>query len=239
MAAHLDDGGRGERLRASLVIAVIGPPNVGKSSLVNLLAQRDVAIVTPLAGTTRDVIEVQLDLGGLPVTLLDTAGLRDAGDPIEAEGIARARRRAETADLRLYLVDASAQHNQVEADDATLVVVNKLDRRPSYQVPSDAVGISCQTGAGINQLIAVLTERASRLLVTSEAPMLTRARHRQAVTEAHDALARFEAAVAGGDELALMAEDIRLATRAIGRITGDVGVEEVLDRIFSTFCIGK
>lgn len=239
MAAHLDDGGCGERLRAGLVIAVIGPPNVGKSSLVNLLAQRDVAIVTPLAGTTRDVIEVQLDLGGLPVTLLDTAGLRDAGDPIEAEGIARARRRAEAADLRLYVVDAEAEDGPAEADVGTLVVVNKLDRCPTFRVPPDWIGISCRTGAGVNELIAVLAERASRLLATGDAPVLTRARHRQAVAEAYDALARFEAACAGGKELALMAEDIRLATRAIGRITGDVGVEEVLDRIFATFCIGK
>ena len=240
MAAHLADGHRGERLRAGVTVAVIGAPNVGKSSLVNLLARRDVAIVTPHAGTTRDVIEVQLDLDGLPVILLDTAGLRDTEDLFEADGIARARRRAETADLRLHILDATAPETTLaDFDEATLLVVNKIDLVPASRLPAGAIGLSCKTGTGVGELLAVLTNRARRLLGTGETPLLTRARHREAVQAAAAALDRFLEGAAAGAELALLAEDLRLAARAVGRITGTVGVEDVLDRIFATFCIGK
>ncbi len=236
MAAHLADDGRGERLRAGVTVAVIGPPNVGKSTLVNLLARRDVAIVTPLPGTTRDVIEVQLDLEGIPVTLLDTAGLRETDDPIEAEGIARALRRAEQADLRLHVVEAGTAAATVpDTDDRTIVLLNKADLAP------DAAGlaISCHTGSGIAAMLAILQERARRLVGTGDTPLLTRARHREALRAAQSSLARFTTLAASGGELALLAEELRLAARAVGRITGAVGVEDVLDRIFSTFCIGK
>lgn len=240
MAAHLADGHRGERLRAGVVVAVIGPPNVGKSSLVNLLARRDVAIVTPHAGTTRDVIEAQLDLDGLPVTLLDTAGLRATEDPIEAEGIARAKRRAETADLRLYVLDASAREREAPPmNESVLLVANKRDLAPGTPLPAGAIGLSCRTGEGVPELLALLTERVRGLVGTGEAPLLTRARHREVVQSASAALDRFLEGAASGAELVLLAEDLRLATRAIGRITGAVGVEDVLDRIFATFCIGK
>jgi tRNA modification GTPase len=239
MAAHLADGHRGERLRAGVTIAVIGAPNVGKSSLVNLLARREVAIVTPIAGTTRDVIEVQLDLAGVPVTLLDTAGLRESSDPIEREGIARAKRRAEAADLRVLVVDAAASELPQAADEQALLVVNKTDLAPGRVLPAGAVGISCQSGEGIADLLGGLAERAGRLVPEGDAALLTRARHRDAVEEARAALARFQDGAASGAELALLAEDLRLAARAIGRITGAVGVEDVLDRIFATFCIGK
>ena len=238
MRRHLADGGRGERLRAGLTVAVIGAPNVGKSSLVNLLAGRDVAIVTAAAGTTRDVLEVQLDLGGVPVTLLDTAGLRETDDPVEAEGVARARRRAAQADLRVRVVEAGSEP-EIETDPATILVANKVDLRPEARTAPGAPAISCRTGAGIDGLLALLTARAADLAGTGDAPLLTRARHRQAVGEAAAALERCVGQIDRGVELALPAEDLRLAAKAVGGITGAVGVEDVLDRIFATFCIGK
>ena len=238
MRDHLADDRRGERLRAGVAVAVIGAPNVGKSSLVNLLARREVAIVTPVAGTTRDVIEVQLDLGGVPVTLLDTAGLRETDDPVEAEGVARARQRAAEADLRLLVTEAGTAAD-VSADDTTLLVVNKIDAAPAAAVPAGGLAISCRTGAGLEVLLATLTARVGTLAGVGDAPHLTRARHRQAVADAVQALARFLLRADEGAELALLAEDLRLAARAAGGITGVVGVEDVLDRIFATFCIGK
>jgi tRNA modification GTPase len=238
MRDHLADDRRGERLRAGVAVAVIGAPNVGKSSLVNLLARREVAIVTPVAGTTRDVIEVQLDLGGVPVTLLDTAGLRETDDPVEAEGVARARRRAAEADFRL-LVTETGTAADASADETTLLVVNKIDAAPAAAVPDGGLAISCRTGAGLEVLLATLTARMGRLAGVGDMPLLTRARHRQAVADAVQALARFLLRADEGAELALLAEDLRLAARAVGGITGAVGVEDVLERIFATFCIGK
>jgi tRNA modification GTPase len=247
IAAHLADGHRGERLRAGVTIAVVGPPNAGKSSLVNRLARRDVAIVTPLPGTTRDVLEVHLDLAGYPVTLLDTAGLREAADLIEAEGVRRARTRAEQADLRLIMFDGATWPDLDPAtlamvDEVAVLVVNKCDLTV---LPEDlsvegraALPVSCLTGAGITALLEALAERAKGLLATGNEPLLTRARHRAALQEAVEALARFSAAPEH-TEMALLAEDLRLATRALGRITGLVAVEDVLDRIFAEFCIGK
>jgi tRNA modification GTPase len=237
MEAHLADGRCGERLRAGVTIAVTGAPNVGKSSLVNLLARRDVAIVTPIPGTTRDVLEVQLDLDGLPVTLLDTAGLRETQDPVEAEGVARARRRSEAADLRLRMFDAADP--PPVSDGADLLVANKIDLLPGRPLPPDVIGISCSSGAGIADLLEALTSRVRASMTVGDAPLLTRARHREAVEEACRALARFLVGVEAQGELALLAEDLRLAARAVGRITGAIGVEDVLDRIFATFCIGK
>lgn len=238
MAAHLADGRRGERLRAGVTVAVVGAPNVGKSSLVNLLARRDVAIVAPAPGTTRDVLEVQLDLDGLPVTLLDTAGLRETDDPVEAEGVARARCRAAAADLRLRVVDAAAAGDEgpeARGDPATLVVANKIDLAAAPPLPPGVVPLSCRTGAGVDRLLAALVERVRGDVPGGDAPVLTRARHRDAVEAALGCLDRLGQA----GELALAAEDLRLAARAIGGITGAVGVEDVLDRVFATFCVGK
>jgi tRNA modification GTPase len=238
IAAHLADAGRGERLRAGVTVAVIGAPNVGKSSLVNLLARREVAIVTAIPGTTRDVIEVQLDLDGVLVTLLDTAGLRPTADPIEAEGVARARQRAAQAELRLRVVEPDGPFDPARTDD-TILVVNKIDTAPGVALPDGAVAISCRTGAGIAGLTRAVALRAADLVAAGEGPPLTRARHRTAVAAAEAALGRVATLAAGGGELALVAEDLRLAARAVGGITGAVGVEDVLDRIFATFCIGK
>ncbi|HEX5077786.1 MAG TPA: tRNA uridine-5-carboxymethylaminomethyl(34) synthesis GTPase MnmE, partial [Geminicoccaceae bacterium] len=247
MAAHVDDARRGERLREGLTVAVVGPPNAGKSSLINRLAQRDVAIVTPEPGTTRDVLEVHLDLAGYPVTLLDTAGLREATGGAEAEGVRRARQRAAEADLRLALFDGARwpaldRETLALLDEDTVVAVNKADLGllPGNVAIAGrrAQRLSCRTGEGLDRLLAQLAGSARERLDSRAAPLLTRARHRAAVQAALAALGRI-ATLPPDTELALLAEDLRLAVRAIGRITGRVGVEDLLDRIFGEFCIGK
>lgn len=245
MQAHLDDGHRGERLRDGLHIAIIGPPNAGKSSLLNALARRDAAIVSDIAGTTRDVVDVHLDLGGYPVVLADTAGLREAAETVESEGIRRARARAKQADLRLAVFDGAAwptldSHTLSLVDDSALVVVNKADLGTVPDAPTvndrPALALSVKTGRGVDDLLDRLTRLvADRLSGGAAAPALTRARHRAALAECVEALGRAQAADLG--ELA--AEDLRLAVRALGRITGRVEVDELLDVIFRDFCIGK
>ena len=237
IAAHLDDGRRGERLRAGVHLALLGRPNAGKSTLLNLLAGRDAAIVSETAGTTRDVIEVHLDLGGVPVIVADTAGLRDSADAVEREGVRRAAARADWPDV-------PADLRALAADGRALVLVNKADLAPVETVedlgPAPVLALSARTGAGVEVFLSVLTAKVRDLAVAgagaSAAP--TRARHRHALEEARTALA---AALDGwstrGPEL--VAEDLRLAARAIGRITGRVDVEDLLDVIFAEFCIGK
>lgn len=242
IAAHLADR-RGERLREGLHIAIIGPPNAGKSSLLNLLARRDAAIVSETAGTTRDVIEVHLDLGGWPVVLADTAGLRESGDAIEQEGVRRARARAASADLRVLVLDATgdwrfARDKLVAGterwdDTRDIVVVNKIDRAPVDH--ATVVPVSALSGDGLPELLARIERAAEALMQESGAPPLTRARHREALVECQASLARALTA----PEIALAAEDVRLAMRALGRITGTVRIDELLDIIFRDFCIGK
>lgn len=242
--AHLDDGHRGERVRDGLHVAVIGPPNAGKSSLVNALARRDAAIVSATAGTTRDVIEVHLDLGGYPVVLADTAGLREAAEDIEAEGIRRALARAEAADLKIAVFDG-ARWPDLDAptaalvDEATLTVVNKVDLCPQVGpfpvAGQEAMGLSVATGKGLDILLFALEAEVRGRLESRGAPALTRRRHRHALEDCVSALDR--ALIAPGVDL--MAEDLRLAVRALGRITGRVDVEDLLDIIFRDFCIGK
>ena len=243
MTRHLDDSRRGERLRQGLDIAIVGPPNAGKSSLLNLLARRDAAIVSDIAGTTRDVIEVAMDLGGYPVMLADTAGLREAGDRIEQEGVRRAWRRAESADLRIAVFDGRDEAGfRVAAgivDAATLVVLNKADRGPAaFTVPPPHLGcfaVSVTEGEGVEALLTALERILRDRIGLTETPTLTRARHREAVGAAVAALHR-----AGTATLPeLRAEDLRIAARALGRITGRVDVEDLLDVIFRDFCIGK
>ncbi|MBU6296752.1 MAG: tRNA uridine-5-carboxymethylaminomethyl(34) synthesis GTPase MnmE [Alphaproteobacteria bacterium] len=239
IGAHLNDARRGELVREGLFLTVIGPPNAGKSSLVNALAGRDVAIVSETAGTTRDVIEVRLDLGGYAVILADTAGLRAAAEAVEAEGVRRALARAEAADLVLLLLDGSdASFADFLPKDmvkkSLLTVWNKADLPwPSRR---DGLALSLKTGEGLEAVIAAIAAKAKeRLESAGDAPMLTRPRHRQALAEAVDALGRAMAA----QEPELFAEDLRLALRSIGRITGRVDVEDLLDVIFRDFCIGK
>ena len=242
IATHLDDR-RGERLREGVHIAIIGPPNAGKSSLLNLLARRDAAIVSETAGTTRDVIEVHLDLGGWPVVLADTAGLRVSADAIEQEGVRRARERAASADLRVLVLDATGGWTQeMQALTAAterwdpardIVVVNKSDLAAVEGI--GVVAVSAATGAGLPELLGRLEKSTAMLMEEGAAPPLTRSRHREALVEAQAALGR--ALVA--PEIALAAEDLRLAMRALGRITGTVRIDELLDVIFRDFCIGK
>lgn len=236
MRAHLDDGRRGERLRDGIRIAIIGAPNAGKSSLMNALAQRNVAIVSEEAGTTRDVIETHLDLGGYPVILADTAGLRLTHNKIEAEGIRRAEEVARRADLKIALFDGTLGMQDAETrkliDDDTVVAYTKADIGP---VHLDALNISAATGEGIDVLLKILAQKAVEAFKQSGGPVITRERHRLALEDAAVALKR--ALFAPLPELA--AEDLRLALRAIGSITGKVHVEDLLDRIFRDFCIGK
>ena len=244
IALHLAER-RGERLRDGLSLAIVGPPNAGKSSLLNWLVRRDAAIVSATAGTTRDVIEVHLDLGGWPVVVADTAGLRRAtGDGIEEEGLRRARERAEAADLRLVVVDAGHWPN-VDAETASLldersvVLVNKVDLTEVSvrQTPggAPAYAVSVKTGEGLSEVLAVLEDRLAGELAP-EGASLTRARHRFALEESQEELGR---ALIAGAEVELAAENLRLASRALGRITGRVDVEDILDLVFAEFCIGK
>lgn len=241
LVAHLADGHRGERLREGFRVAVIGPPNSGKSSLVNLLAQRDAAIVSSSPGTTRDVIEVQLDLGGWPVTIADTAGIRDATDAIEQEGIRRAIHWAESAAFTIFLADLTSCQESGYPVGATpsLRVWNKADLAPARGQTLAADGesvISCRTGMGIDAFLEkVMAEIARAGRPSGDGLALTRARHREALSRAAEALQK--ASKSRSPELA--AEELRVAVNALGRITGRVDVEDVLDKIFSTFCIGK
>jgi tRNA modification GTPase len=253
IGAALADGGRGERLRDGLVVAIAGPPNAGKSTLLNRLARREAAIVSPHPGTTRDVIEVHLDLGGYPVTLLDTAGIRDSDDPVEQEGVRRASARAAAADLVLWVTDASAngtasrfeEERQLISD--TWMVNNKSD------LAVDKLGINCESssdtsaarfvisakdGTGMEGLLATLSAYAKDYFAATETALVTRARHRRALEETSAALDRALAqGAAGGEEL--IAEELRSAATTLGRLTGRVDVEDVLDVIFREFCIGK
>ncbi len=227
--AHIASSARGERLREGLVFAIVGAPNVGKSSLLNALARRDVAIVSPLPGTTRDALDVPVDLGGVKVTLVDTAGLRETDDAVEGEGVRRARARAESADLILCVVESTAPEPVVGSG---LVVVTKVDLAAA---PEGWLGVSALTGEGMAALEARLAEEAARLTCSGADPVFTRARHRAAL---RDAVSFIEAAL-DCDLPELRAEELRLAVQALGRITGAVDAESILDDVFSAFCIGK
>ena len=235
---HLADR-RGERLRDGFRVVIVGAPNAGKSSLLNALARRDVAIVSEEAGTTRDIIEVHLDLDGLPVILTDTAGLREASGKVEVEGIRRALARVEAADLVVWLIDAKKPVSAPPEPLARgrvpfLAVRNKIDLAPVGA--AEGISLSAKTGEGIDTLVAELKARAREALVAgAESPAVTRARHRAELEGALAALERSR--TAGPPEL--KAEELRIAARHLGRLTGNIDVEEVLGAIFSEFCIGK
>ncbi len=240
MTRHLQDGGRGERLREGLVFAIVGPPNVGKSTLINAISERAVAIVAQTAGTTRDILEARVVLGGVPVTLLDTAGLRETDDPIEAEGVRRARERAAAADLVIAVADASLLGSDVSGSGIDispgaerLEIFNKVDR--AAPTMTARMAISALTGQGMAALRDRLADIARRLTSRSGPPPLTRARHRAAVGEALACVI----AAANAPLAELRGEDLRLAMRSLGRLTGEVGVEDILDSVFGQFCIGK
>jgi tRNA modification GTPase len=256
----LDDGRRGERLRDGLSVAVIGSPNAGKSSLINILARREAAIVTAVPGTTRDVIEVHLDLEGYPLILADTAGLRATEDVVESEGVRRARARAEEADLRLMMIEAQAAPRLPEdlvglQKAGDFLLLNKIDllspghgRILDGEIDAGKVqgaveglkvfAVSLNDRRGIELVLAALAEEARLRLQGAELSVVTRARHRRALEECVEALARF-AEVPLHRTPELVAEDVRMAARALGRVTGHVDVEEVLGALFAEFCIGK
>lgn len=242
----LRDARRGERLRDGVTVAVVGVPNAGKSSLVNWIAQRDVAIVSELPGTTRDLIEVNLDLGGYPVVLVDTAGLRDAENVVEQEGIERARRRAASADIKLVLFPGNEPPHPESialADGNAIVVLTKADltgdRPEGPNDPrvnwGDAVRISTVTGSGMDELLSCLRQRVEAVIGSVDTPIPTRERHRHLLEACSDALSA--GLVAPLPEL--VADDLRVAGDMLGRITGRIDVEEMLDSVFRDFCIGK
>ncbi len=242
IGATLRGSATAERLRDGVRIAVVGPPNAGKSSLVNLIARRDVAIVTEHAGTTRDVIEVDLDLGGYPATLLDTAGLRDAADPVEAIGVERARRAAGEADVVVAVLDALSSPAPVawpDPGERPLVrVVNKVDRLGDRPAPAADVRLSALTGEGLEELVERLKTVVAGMLAPAESAVVARSRQREALEGCRRALDRAGSLGADGP-LVLVAEELRLAGDALGRLTGAIDVEDVLDNVFGTFCIGK
>ena len=243
--------GRSERLREGLVVAISGPPNVGKSTLINQLARREVAIVSPHAGTTRDVIEVQLDLDGYPVTVIDTAGIRETVDPVEQEGVRRARRRAAEADLVLWMIDAEHQAGAWAADAPAWVVRNKvdLDAANGARLPAPAGSwreaaaggtgfeISASRGDGIPELIAALVAFARDYFGSRETALIGRERQRKLLREAAHSLQRSISVMGQGEELA--AEELRAAADSLGRLLGRVDVEDIFDVIFREFCVGK
>lgn len=254
LEAALGDAGRLKLVREGFRIAILGPPNAGKSSLMNRLARREAAIVSPIAGTTRDVVEVRLVLAGYPVWVADTAGLREASDAIEAEGVRRALARAEEADLRIWVSDASGDDVSRETSGGPkrsrlgdvrpgdLTVLNKADligSAPSLAGSEDVFVVSAQTGAGLDGLERRLAQVVRERLDADEAPLVTRARHRDLVEEALAAVERALEAARIGIGAELVSEDLRLAARALGRITGSIDAEDLLDRIFSQFCVGK
>ena len=239
IAAALRDGRRGERLREGFTVVLAGAPNAGKSTLLNALSRRDVAIVSAIPGTTRDAIEVRLDLGGLPVILVDTAGLRETAEPVEAEGILRTRARIAAADLVVVLVPPDEPAPDLGITEIPhLLVKTKADLFAGLLPPSDgtALAVSAQTGFGLEALLDAVQAAAEDGLGQGDA-LITQARHRAALESCLGHLDRLLAGTGALPELA--AEDLRLAVRALGEVAGHVGVEDVLDRLFAGFCIGK
>jgi tRNA modification GTPase len=254
IATVLADAHRGERLREGLTVAIAGPPNAGKSTLFNYLARREAAIVSPYPGTTRDVLEIHLDLDGYPLTVLDTAGIRQASDPVEKEGVERAKARASAADLVLWIVDASepaaaeVSPGAGSRNGTRWLVRNKADLIDSGLERTGESGsdprfartflASARTGAGLDALVGALTRHTGEVLGEGEPALVTRQRHRHALQEAVDALDRaLHPSLAGNEDL--LAEELRLAATALGRLVGRVDVEDILDVIFRDFCIGK
>ncbi len=242
---HLADGGRGERVREGLSVAIVGAPNAGKSSLLNALARREAAIVSPQPGTTRDIIDVALDIAGYPVVLSDTAGIRRGGDGIEIEGMRRARAAAARADLKLVVVDGSHwpgidEETSVLIDDDSIVVVSKADLIEAGGAATEIGGgraefTSTLTGQGLAELAGRIGAEIETRWGLREAPALTRVRHRLGLVACRDALRRLNDAAA----VETAAEELRAAAAALGRITGRIDVEEMLGAVFRDFCIGK
>ncbi|MFT4278739.1 MAG: tRNA uridine-5-carboxymethylaminomethyl(34) synthesis GTPase MnmE [Rhodopseudomonas sp.] len=241
IAEVLAEQGRAEKLRDGMVVAIAGRPNVGKSTLINRLARREVAIVSPYAGTTRDVIEVQLDLDGYPVTVIDTAGLRDSDDPVEQEGMRRARSRAAAADLVLWLSTAADAADPDVTGTEVWRIRNKIDLAteadsPAFSSPEPGFRISAATGEGFSDLLREMTRFAAQYFGSAEAGLITRDRHRLLLADAAGALNRSLTPMLAEE---IVAEELRMAAHSLGRLLGRVDVEDVLGEIFGRFCIGK
>lgn len=243
----LDDGGLGEKVRDGFRIALVGAPNAGKSSLLNRLSGREAAIVTPVAGTTRDTIEVRLNIHGQLVYLIDTAGLRDSEDLIEAEGVRRARMAAETADLRLLVWDSSDTSSDLDRlagqtlKAGDLILANKSDLGGSVMrdVSRETLSVSAQSGEGLDRLTERLGELISRRVAGRPPPLITRRRHRERLAIAARHLSAASGILERQGQAELAAEELRLASRALSGLVGEIGVEDVLGEVFSQFCIGK
>ena len=243
MALFLDDQHKGERLRDGLRIAVVGPPNAGKSTLINWLADREVAIVSRHAGTTRDVIEVHLDLGGYPVVVADTAGLRVGGDEVEIEGMRRARDWAGRADLRVLVLDAAAKGlgdpDGLGLGGGDLVLINKIDLVDRVPDWPGSFAVSMARGDGLVAALERLTTLAREMMDVGGQPVMTRARHRAALLGCRESVERALIGLNAGVSPEIAAEDLRVAADDLGRVTGRVDVEALLDVVFRDFCIGK
>jgi tRNA modification GTPase len=224
-----------QRLRDGFTVVIAGPPNAGKSTLMNALAGRDVAIVSAIPGTTRDLIEVFLDLRGYPVILVDTAGIHESRDPIEREGVSRARRRAESADLTLWLNEGEGRAPGFSSP--VLTVRTKIDLEAGSPQGTADLAISAKTGAGVDRLLDAIAELAEERMSSGEPALLTLERHRRAFFDARQALASTLQPGASAPEL--IAEDLRRAASAMDRVVGRIGVEEVLGEIFARLCVGK
>jgi len=246
MEASLQDNKVGQIIRDGFKIAIIGPPNVGKSSLLNYLSNRDVAIVSEIAGTTRDVIETHLNINGYPVIISDTAGIRDANDEIEKKGIKLSLKKADESDLNIIIIEAKSKENSAFLDkyinEKTLLVVNKIDKESDI-IPSDLkelnpILISIKNQKNIDVLINLIKDKIKSRFLGSENVLITRERHRENLEDCLKNLKNFKNKNDIND-FDKAAEDLRLATRSLGKITGKVDVEEILDSIFNDFCIGK
>ena len=239
----LNDGRRGEILREGFRVAVIGPPNAGKSTLVNWLSKRPVSIISEQPGTTRDVLEASLDLGGYPVIIADTAGLRASTDPIENEGIKRAQEWAKTANSRLILLEPSTEAGFLERlkpnPECDLVVLNKIDLLPRDFKKEETLAISLKDEIGLDKLLNGLKKIVSKSMVGQELPVITRTRHREALQRCLNSIKSAKTALLLGEEPEIVAEELRAATKSLGRVVGAVDVEDLLDVVFGDFCIGK
>ncbi len=234
----LADAGRGEHLREGFHVVLAGPPNAGKSTLLNAIAQRDVAIVSPVPGTTRDSIEVRCDLGGVPVTLVDTAGLRDSDDVIEIEGVRRSRQQIGRADLVLWLCPADAPEMPCFQREGNIIVIHsKADLADSPPERRSEMAVSALDSKSLGSLLSLIEDRARSSLGSGDA-IVTRQRQRVLLSQVVEHLQRSVPNLDSG-MMELAAEDIRIALRCLGQVSGRVDVDDVLDRIFGAFCIGK
>jgi tRNA modification GTPase len=234
---HLNDSGVGEKIRKGLSLTIIGAPNAGKSSLINYLAKSDVAIVSKIAGTTRDIINVHLNICGVAVIISDTAGIRKTNNSIEKEGVSRALKKAQEADLKILIIDAgNPKIDQYLIDKNTLIIVNKIDLNGDLELKINHIAISIKNKINLKQLLKKLEERVKNLVTYSDnSPPITRARYRYSLNNAIENLSQFSL----NKNIEFAAEDLRLAIREIGKITGKIEVDDILGVIFSSFCVGK